>query len=325
MLIDDVLERECKIYNMRFSSEQIQNILEHQARFYGCQSLEALYAGVASGDIAPDEIAADILERELITHIQIPDEFRTQSPKIQLARTWMQQPDQRKFSNDYRIRPGTPIVGRWIEGWSQPRLIVHRADSDQAPTPPEAIELEWGGGQVEREAVQITVHGSARPWVGRAVLNACYDASKEVEQSDVVISTFHTEIVDGMMQIECTLDAANLDAIERIRYHLTQLRDTNVIKSFRIWQLFPGQRVLVAGLSDRRQRNPYTPRHIQDPQMFFGREDDLNRIVSYLQDGGTFIIVHRAQTHRQNKPDILSSGVCAGRDEQLCASTLQYA
>ncbi|MEM6281473.1 MAG: HD domain-containing protein [Chloroflexota bacterium] len=296
-IIDRIMERESDIYNMRFPADQIENWLE-KATFedYELTSKDELYTKIADGHIAPDNIVAKIFERELSIYVRVPDEVhRKHMPQVRFARSWMQAPKHEKFNRTQRILPGVEIVGRlYVSKSEENELFVHRADSIHAPQldDPNTVPLHWSSGNTEREAVQVTLSGSAKPLVPWAVMNQINQVMKELPDSDMMLYAFNTEIVQGMTRIEFTLDVADSQFIALLDEKLTGLRSLGTISSFKIWELFPGQRKLIAGLSDRRQRNPYTTHHVKDSMMFFGRREELHRIVSAMKDGIQFIIIH---------------------------------
>lgn len=294
-LINEVLDRECLIYNMRFSHQQIEAGLKQAAEDLGCNTLEALYSSIAGGQIAPDSIVSGMIERELVAHIRLPDSLRQEvvNPRITLAKTWMTQPESHKFKPSMRVVPGKDIVGKLVgKGSKHPKLIVYRQDDPLAPSGEQAIQLEWGGGDLQREGAQIIVMGSAANNVAWAVLDALNVAARGIDDSNMLIVEMHTQITNGMHKLDLTLSTANATLFPAVEYRLTMLRNHQLIKSYKLWKLFPGKRVLVAGLSDRRHRNPYSPNFIQNSEMFYGRGRELNEIVRHIEGGGNFVILH---------------------------------
>ncbi|MEL7233929.1 MAG: TGS domain-containing protein, partial [Chloroflexota bacterium] len=296
-VVDRILQRESDIYNMRFPAEQVENWLE-KAAFddYRLTSKDELYTKIADGHIAPDNIIAKIFERELGLYIRVPEHIQSEYyPTIRFARSWMQASKDEKFNRANRIVPGVEVVGRLVElRHGDAEIIVHRADSIHAPSvdDPNTIPLQWSSGSSKREAVQVTVAGSAKAMVPWAVMNQINMASKELPDSDIMLYEFKTEIVQGMTRLEFTLDTANAQFIALLDDKLNGLRSLGTISTFKVWELFPGQKKLIAGLSDRRQRNPYTTHHVKDSMMFFGRGKELDRIVLAIKDGIRFIIIH---------------------------------
>ncbi len=294
---DRILARECEIYNLRFTEKQVDTLLEATARESKFPNTAAMYKAIVEGTLAPDKIVADIVERELALYVQVPEELLSQHkypPTIRFARTWMQEPGEKKFDRTRRIKLDTEIVGRFVPAKDDKRsdlLIVHRADSIHAPTRDEGIPLVWKAGGGQREAAEVIVRGSARPNVTWAVMNEIQRITKEFPNGHKLLYSFKSEYNDGMPQIEFKLDTSTPQVIQTLDRSLNGLRKAGIIESFKIWELFPGQRRLIAGLSDRRNRNPYTPKHVKDRNMFFGRGTELDSVVASIKSGTSFIVV----------------------------------
>jgi len=295
-ILDKIIERESEVYNMRFEAEDIEKWIEDAAYddFY-LSHKDELYTKIADGTIAPDVIVANFYERELSLFVRKPQEIEERyTPDIRFARSWMQAPKGEKFNRSQRITPGTDIIGRLMVKGEDAEIVVHRADSIHAPSldEPMAVELWWSSGSSKREAIQVTVRGSTKPMVTAMVMRYIHNTADETPNADIMLSSFKSEIRDHMTFIEFTLDTANKNYIANLDRNLNALRDIHTIAAFKIWEVFPGQRKLLASLSDRRQRNPYTTHHVRDSAMFFGRRNETNRIVDAIKDGMTFIIIH---------------------------------
>jgi (p)ppGpp synthase/HD superfamily hydrolase len=291
--IDNVLERESAIYNMRFSSEQVDSMLKVVKSAYGCPTVGALYARVAAGNVAPDDVVAGLIERDLAVHILILDPtVEAAAPEISLARSWMQLPEPQRWQREFRITPQTEIVGRFVDDLHPPRLIVHRADSPHAPTDDEAIPLSWGhSDHSDQEALQVVVTSTRRQGVGWAVLNEIHRAAKD-SQSDLLVHRFQSDVQQEVTQVDATLNIASPDYITHLQQNLNALKNTGLIKSFKLWQLFPGERMLLNRRSTRRYRNPFQVMYVRDEAMFYGRDREIQLIVDHIRAGVPFIIIH---------------------------------
>ncbi len=293
-IIDRVLERESNIYNIQFPQDTVEHWLEDAARERCLQSKDELYADVFNGKTSPDVLVADMIENELRLYVQVPEAIHEMyAPTVRFARSWLQQPRKMKLQRASRITPKTEIVGRLVrKSLYEWEVVAHRADSIHAPPASEAIELRWAAGERARDAVQVTIVGAASPRVTWAVMNEIQRATQQSPASDIILYNFKSEIVDGMTHIEFLLDTAAPELIGTLEQSLNALRTNHIIKSFKVWEMFPGQRKLLAGLSDRRQRNPYTPHHIKDVNMFFGRGAELEWVLNAVRGGIHFIILH---------------------------------
>ena len=77
-------------------------------------------------------------------------------------------------------------------------------------------------------------------------------------QPGLTLHRFHADVHEGDAVIDLVVDAPSFDPILRLQEELRDLQNQGCIKESHLWQLFPGQRMLIAGRADKRQRNPYT-------------------------------------------------------------------
>ncbi len=294
--IDRTLKRESDIYNLRFEDDQITTLLETTARQLRYPTVEDMYNAVTEGMLSPDVLVADIIERELALYIAIPEDVRQKYlPKIRFARSWMQEPGDKKFDRSRRIRLDTEIVGQLALANAPHQnnyIVVHRADSIHAPTLEEGIPLTWRAGGGGREAAHVIVRGSAKPNAIWFIMQRIEAITKDLPHGDKLLYEFSLQMRHGTPDIEFKLDTSTPNIVQNLDVSLNALRKTGIIESYRIWELFPGQHRLVAGLSDRRMRNPYSPKHIKDRNMFFGRGPEMYSIVAAIKSGESFLVLH---------------------------------
>lgn len=294
LAINRVLARESDIYNIRLPVDQVERLLEDEVRVRDLSSKEELYSLVTEGHIAPDKLVAKMIENELRLYIRVPKELQENYvTTVRFAQSWLQEPKHKKTNLSTRITPHTDIVGRLVkQSPDEVEVVIHRADSIHAPSPEEAVPVQWTAGDQARDAVQVTVTGVAKSNINWIIMSEIQRIIQETSQHNTGLHNFHFDIEEGMSHIEFTLDMANPEHIRHLEQNLNALRVNNLIKSFKIWEMFPGKRKLIAGLSDRHKRNPYTPHHIKNSNMFFGRGVELEKILSALHSGIHFIILH---------------------------------
>lgn len=302
-LLDAVIQREYEIYRLSFSPDQVEALLSNIALERGFRPVEALYANIAKGDTAPDMVVADMIEHDLKSYINMPEDIAGRyAPEISFARTWMQLPRNERNNRNVRIYPGTPIVGRLISATPHTdpnnpptrwRLVVYRANSTEAAEIPteQRVPLTWGGENSQQEAMQVSVIGTARPGVAWSVLNEVERACKG-ENDKITVSSFHADRVNGVTNIEMTLETSIPNYTAELKSSLENLKALNLIKSFKLFKLFPGERMLLNSMLNHQQMNPYRERHIEDESMFFGRESQIREIIFQLRSDREFIILH---------------------------------
>ena len=287
-LIHDILEREMNIYEIRFPEDKIDQTLRQICVEMNCPTLDELYARVAEGVVAPDEIVATMIERELIGHITLTDSNTRPQESLRIARSWMQEKEPRKWDKSTRVMPGVGIVGRH----TSKGIVVHRADSPHAPTGGDAIGLNWHGMKDLREAAEINVTAPPRSHIVGMVVNAIYNVSKTDENQALTIHRFEAEMQENRLFIDIIVDAPSLEGIRSLQEALNVIQRSGYITDFKVWSLFPGQKMLLASKHDKRQQNPYTLRQIRDRGMFFGRDEEIKRIITLINEGQTFNVIY---------------------------------
>lgn len=289
--IDAVLEREMTIYQMRFPTEKVEDHLRRIARFHKLPSLDMLYMRVLDGQLAPDEIVATMVELELAPFIGMADGSAFPTERISFSRAWMNEPGSRKMDAKIRIMPGVEIVGRLTSSDNNARLIVHRADSPHCPKGKNVVPLVWRGTATQREVAEITITAPPRSYALEMTLNNIRQSSQDDENQRINIQECHSSELAGSTRIDLRIDAPSMEHIRKIHTLLGGMQRSGYINHFQVWQLFPGQRVLLAGRADKRYRNPYTLRQVRDQSMFFGREAEIDQVIDYVQQGQNLILI----------------------------------
>jgi GTP diphosphokinase / guanosine-3',5'-bis(diphosphate) 3'-diphosphatase len=289
-LLDEVLKRELAIYEMQLAEEKIENSLANIARELHCASLEMLYLRIAEGVISPDEVVNTIFEKELAGHIVPASGEELPSERVFIAQTWMQEKEPQKWSRHSRVLPGVEIVGK-LTGNEQARtLTVYRKDSKFAPKNENAIPLRWRSSEDNREVVEISVIAPPRSHVIGMVFHAIYDIGKDNEKNRVSIHHFNAQMNEGQLVIKILIDAPSENALHMIQDALKITQRSGYITEFKIWQLFPGYRNLIISRSDKRQHNPYTLKQVRNRKMFYGRQEELKRILQNIEEGHLVVL-----------------------------------
>jgi (p)ppGpp synthase/HD superfamily hydrolase len=291
-LIDQILERENKIYRMRFPEEKVEKALNTLTKDFNCATLEALYIKVQENIISPDEVVAAMIEAELVEHIICTDGTPWPAANFKIAQTWMQEKGDRKWDRDVRVMPGADIAGRVVEEGDREIIVVHRADHPQAPAEANAVALHWRPQTTQRESVEVVITASPRESIAGRILKTVYDLGEDNIQQGVSLHRFQAEMKDGSAVIDMIIDAPSFDGIHDMQNALDKLRKDGIIADFNIWQLFPGQKMLLAGKLDKRQQNPYTLQQVRDRTMFFGRDAEITRVVETVSNARPLIVIY---------------------------------
>lgn len=292
--VEQALERECKIFGMRLSEARVDEALGRIAQKYQFPSVDALYLRVMEGEPTADEVVSGIIEAELVQHIEPESGPAWPATRMQLCRCWMQEPEARRHDPATRVLPGAPIVGRVMGTDKAAVLMVHRADCRNAPqdSSASAVALRWRTTEITREVAELTITAPPRSYVVGMVLRAIYDIHKDDERSGIIIHRVQSEMQEGSLWISLVIDAPSVDDLDKLQESLRAIQRGHYITEFRMWQLFPGQKLAFIGRSDRRRINPYTLRQVRDQSMFFGREAEIRQVIEYVQQGRSFVIVY---------------------------------
>ena len=184
-------------------------------------------------------------------------------------------PEQR-LSRATRVVPGTDIVGFVDTQSTNPWLVVHREDCPIFPANARRIPLEWRSTGREREAVEISISAWDRP----KLLGDLLDVAYGFYEQGLYLDRVHADrSLDGTASIKLTLDAPTSSQVGMLQNKLKEFQERGRINSFETWQLLPGQKVLFAGRSSKQHKNPYTVEEIRKRSMFFGRAEELAKIM----------------------------------------------
>lgn len=288
--INTILFREMNIYEMRLPEERIDKILNNFTSRFDCSTPEEIYRKVAVGGIAPDEVVVCIIESEFVGHIRQADGTPIKD-NIHIAQCWMQEPGERKWHKSTRVHPGTEIVGRYIGRGKHRRLTVYRKDSVNAPPPEQAVPLTWGTSQDGREVLEIDIITPPQSHIISMVMKAISSISKEDDAQRLTIHAFHSELHETTMTVSLLVEAPSMAQITALEEELNIIQRNRYILEMRAWRVFPGQKVRLTSKHDRRPYNPFTASKISDRSMFFGRADEITRVIEHLNSGDNFIVL----------------------------------
>jgi (p)ppGpp synthase/HD superfamily hydrolase len=288
--IETVLEREMAVYGLRFSAEQIETKLQKWAASNQYADVHAVYQAIELGHITADEVVCALIEEEFIPHIARADGKRVNHARVRLCRCWMMAEENIKWTLASRITIDTPIVGRMI-GKDKPFMMVHRADCLNAPTPDEAIKLRWQKPMTNSQSAEFIIHAPFRFGISSVILHK-FETHQKHNHENMVLHRFHTETNAYQMTITCTITAPNMGVIHELQNELNILQERGDIFDYSVWGLFHSEHLRLSGKLDKRQHNPYTLKQIRDQAMFFGRDEEIKRIIEYLREGETFIVLY---------------------------------
>jgi GTP pyrophosphokinase len=289
--LEMVLEREMGVYRLRFSSEQLEAKLSRWAAAHNYADVYGIYQAIELGTISADEVVCTLIEEELTPHIVRTDGKRVNHARIRLCRCWMMAEESVKWTLNSRITINTPIVGRMV-GKDKPLMMVHRADCLNAPDPEDAIKLRWQKPSITHESAEVIIHAPFRFGIPSLILHKLEARQKTDSKDGLVLHRYFTETNAYQTTITCTVSSANIDHIKGLEDDLQNLQARGDIFDYSFWGLFHSDQIQLAGKFDKRQHNPYTLKQIRDQAMFFGRDEEIKRVLEYLREGETFIVLY---------------------------------
>ncbi|MBC8099414.1 MAG: HD domain-containing protein, partial [Armatimonadetes bacterium] len=317
-LIDEVLQREMAIYRIRFPADKIQAMLTKIAHDYNAASVDALYLRVADGIISPDEVVAALFEAEFVPYIALADGDAPPVERIKIAQTWMQDKEPRKWERSSRVLPGVEIVGKYSGGRDKHRtLLVYRRDARQAPSADQAVALIWRSPEMLREGMEISVTAQPRSHIIGMVFNAIHGIGKDDEQQRITVHRFDAELLEGQLTVNTVVDAPSATSLTLLQDSLTRLQRNHWITDFQVWQLFPGHKVMLASRADKRQQNPFTLRQVGSRSMFYGRRDELQRVMDTIREGHLVVLYGQKRIGKTSLLNQLANMLNAQYDDLL--------
>jgi GTP diphosphokinase / guanosine-3',5'-bis(diphosphate) 3'-diphosphatase len=153
--------------------------------------------------------------------------------------------------------------------------MIHRADCPQIAHLQPQLDAEWALPDVHPHA-QIELTALDRAGLVR-------DVSQAIADLDILMLGFHADrLLDGSARIEIGLEAMPQAQIDALLGALRQVAD---VRQAALRDLTRHPRVMKGAVLERRFVNPYTLQPVTG-QAFFGRQNDLQELVSYLRDVG---------------------------------------
>lgn len=289
--LESVLEREMSVYRLRFSSEQLETKLNRWAVAHNYADIHGVYQAIELGNITADEVVCTLIEEELTPHIVRTDGKRINHARIRLCRCWMMAEESVKWTLSSRITINTPIVGRMI-GKDKPMMMVHRVDCLNAPIPEDAIKLRWQKPAINHESAEIIIHAPFRFGIPSLILHKLESRQKTDTKDGLILHRYFTETNAYQTTITCTISSSNIEHINGLEEDLQALQARGDIFDYSFWGLFHSEQIQLANKFDKRQHNPYTLKQIRDQAMFFGRDEEIKRVLEYLREGETFIVLY---------------------------------
>jgi GTP diphosphokinase / guanosine-3',5'-bis(diphosphate) 3'-diphosphatase len=287
---------------------QLEKYLTAAMTYKGLPDKASLFDALTSEErhtrIAPEQLVAFILESELATAVLDKDQQPVavhEGKRPTLTRPIL------RFCPNCKPAPGSPIVLHRKATKKGERLTVHRAPQPDAgkrkrffglPHPAKikclefisADEIEWDVHWKEvpqrRMAANLTILGHDRSHLVGDVLRPIYDNDR------ITLSRIEaTADSDGIANIWLTVACDTQQQVDALRQAIEAIQ--NVIK-VAVWPVSSPQVAHLKARYGGRSSNPYTPNPVDDPQMLFGREQEIAQLRDWIERGRPerLILVH---------------------------------
>ncbi len=255
-------------YGFRLPDQEIERELQAAIQRLNLDRVETLLRKFADGHLSVDRLLHPLFAREIVRQILLPQELGLHEHQVRLAQCC-------------RPRPGDDILGRVRrrEGRAV-GLTVHREKCEATPKDSDAekVVLEWRLVPLQRSVDRLVVQAMDRDGILGDVLQSIYARSPKVKLHEVRAVARH-----GRARLELTVEAEGDHLLDDLVAELEVLPGHQVDRVQRMG-LLPSERAALA-LPIRTSANPYSRLPVEDPDLFYGREEELRQIHEWLMDG----------------------------------------
>jgi GTP pyrophosphokinase len=291
-IFDKLLEAELKLHQIqeKISSEEIDLYLKDVADRLGYTDLEALYLDLArpqpgsrAAELSPNRLAARFIGRRLAERLVRSDAQPLGAPLDRVRFTQCNHP-----GCSPRILPGSPIVGRLKgAGKDYPTLVVYAQGCRHAPSAEQAAPLEWRARPRLGEPVRVRIQAVDRKRLLGEVLNEVYSMNGQEASLREVEARVDRE---GKALIKLTLEAPDFTILDEFEHRLEAMRRSGAIDALSVEALSPLDMMLLNQADV--YHIPYTPNAVDDPRIFKGRDAEIQRTISALEDNQKCVTIY---------------------------------
>lgn len=258
-------------FGFNMPEHRVNQAIAASMRWLKLTRTEELYTEIAAGRWAADRMLHRFFSDEVIRQVAVPREVRIRPHQIQLAQCCLP-------------RPGDDIVGRLLRRRGVVTgLKIHRSD---------CVKF---GGHVDSEKPPILLRWRLQPQFNTLVrvemtaLNEhglLGDATAQIyaQLPRVTLHKVEAAARQGIATLRFTIEAEGLDVVEAIVDGLRRMPQRNIDR-VQIMQLPPSEQEEILARQATGNFNPYSRLPVHEREMFFGRAQDLTRVMDWLQSG----------------------------------------
>jgi (p)ppGpp synthase/HD superfamily hydrolase len=267
-IFKEVLVKRLEEQEIHTSETTIEQQVAAICRARGYQTVDAFYRAVARGEVAPDRAVRVIVAHLLVPRIDfgtVPMDVRTQAERIRLALCC-------------RPRPSRPAVAMAIHNGHQ--LKIHDATCRNIAEP--GYPVTWKPVEEQSYVVDVLYEGWDRPGLIHQVTGTINAIGA------INIRTFNADVPEpSLARIRFSFEAPGKEKIEQVQHALEQLPDQRHV-DLRMVTLNDEGLHIIEPLD-----NPYGPQPVGRWPLFVGRDGEVRKIVTLLenQSGANHILI----------------------------------
>jgi len=265
-------------YGFRLLNEDVERTLREATRKLKLGRVESLLEKIADGHLSVDKLLHPLFAREIARQILLPEELRLGVHQVQLAQCC-------------RPRPGDDILGRVRRrGGRAVGISVHRVDCKDhlKANRVETVPLEWRLIPLQRSVDRLVMQARDSSGILGQVLEHIYARQPKMTLHEVRAVARH-----GRARLELTVEAEGENLLEDLVADLEVLPGHQVDEVRRMG-LLPSE-VEALALPINTPTNPYNRLPVEDPDLFYGRKEELGRIHRWLLDNQGMICIRGQQ------------------------------
>jgi hypothetical protein len=256
-------------YGFNLPAQKVEQAILDAVRKENLVRREDLLAAIAGGQVAADSLLHPLFEREVLRRVVIPRQARLRHHQLFLAQCC-------------RPRPGDEITGRLYRRHGEVvHMTLHRADCPRIAGLDELIPLKWRIEPSLTTLARIEVRGLDEVGLVGAVVQSVYSRHPRA-----ALLRVHALARHGSAHIHLDVQADQAGTVQEIVEALRRLPDY-VISEVLSLNLPPSEQEewadSLAGGAAYGMFNPYSRLPVHQNTMFFGRNDERQRIVECLR------------------------------------------
>jgi (p)ppGpp synthase/HD superfamily hydrolase len=252
-------------YGFTLPPHRIEQTLQQASRHQSPPTLEQLLSAIADGQVAPDGLLHPLFADEVLRQVELPEGLHLYPRQIKLCQSC-------------RPRIGEDICGRLRLRRDQVAgITVHRAGCTTLDASDSSVALRWRWHSVPKAFADLELVAADEPGLLGKALEPVYSRSPAVMLHQAT-ATAHR----GTAHIRFTIQADDEAVIDQVIDELQRL-PTGAPEAVR--RLKPSFYVLerLNQSSARAISNPYGRHPVREREMFFGRHNEIERILDHVQ------------------------------------------